>query len=200
MVLNKYRKNVDSLLTALARPFMRTNPNTLTLFAFLFASLGGLCYYLTWYHAFFLLFSFIFIFLSSFMDALDGKLARLKGVAGKRGDFLDHLLDRYSDTVLILGIALSPYSSPLLGLFAITGVYLTSYVGTQAEVEGVKRIYGGILGRADRMLILILLPLIQYFWWGYHFSVSSWILLIFAILGHITAIQRIFYAWRAIPS
>ena len=199
MVLNKYRKNVDSLLTKLAKPFLRVKPNTLTLLSLLFAFLGGLSFYLTKFSSGYLFLAFLFILLSAFMDALDGKIARLRKLSSRRGDFLDHLVDRYADTMIIVGIALSPYSTPLFGLFALTGVYLTSYIGTQAQAVGLKRIYGGFLGRADRMLILIILPLVQYFWWGYYFSVSSWVLLLFAILGHLTALQRIWNAWRAIP-
>ncbi|HHE75799.1 MAG TPA: CDP-alcohol phosphatidyltransferase family protein [Candidatus Aciduliprofundum boonei] len=199
MVLNKYRKNVDSLLTKLAKPFLRVKPNTLTLLSLLFAFLGGLSFYLTKFSSGYLFLAFLFILLSAFMDALDGKIARLRKLSSRRGDFLDHLVDRYADTAIIVGIALSPYSTPLFGLFALTGVYLTSYIGTQAQAVGLKRIYGGFLGRADRMLILIILPLVQYFWWGYYFSVSSWVLLLFAILGHLTALQRIWNAWRAIP-
>jgi len=199
MVLNKYRKNVDSLLTKLAKPFLRVKPNTVTLVSLLFAFLGGLSFYLTKFSSGYLFLAFLFILLSAFMDALDGKIARLRKLSSRRGDFLDHLVDRYADTAIIVGIALSPYSTPLFGLFALTGVYLTSYIGTQAQAVGLKRIYGGFLGRADRMLILIILPLVQYFWWGYYFSVSSWVLLLFAILGHLTALQRIWNAWRAIP-
>lgn len=199
MVLNKYRKNVDSLLTKLAKPFLRVRPNTLTLLSLLFAFLGGLSFYLTKFSSGYLFLAFLFILLSGLMDALDGKIARLRKLSSRRGDFLDHLIDRYADTIIIVGIAISPYSTPLFGLFALTGVYLTSYIGTQAQAVGLKRIYGGLLGRADRMLILTILPLVQYFWWGYYFSISSWVLLLFAILGHLTALQRIWNAWRAIP-
>ncbi len=200
MVLNKYRKNVDSLLTSLAKPFIRINPNTLTLLSLLLAFLAGVGYYLTWWGSGYLFCAFFFTLISALFDALDGKVARIRKIASRRGDFLDHLVDRYADTFIIVGIALSPYSTPLIGLFALTGVYFTSYIGTQAQAVGLRRIYGGLLGRADRMLILIILPIVQYFWWGYHFSISSWVLILFAILGHITALQRIWSAWRAIPS
>jgi archaetidylinositol phosphate synthase len=200
MVLNKYRKNVDSLLTAISRPFMNMSPNTITLISLFISFLAGLFYYLTYITSYFLFISLIFLILASLMDAIDGKVARMRGISSKRGDFLDHLVDRYADMMIIIGISLSPYSNPLIGIFALSGVFITSYVGTQAQAVGVGRIYGGILGRADRLVILMVLPIIQFFWWGYYFSVSSWVLILFAILGHITAIQRIFYAWKSIPS
>ncbi len=193
MVLNRYRKNVDSLLNSLARPFMRMSPNSLTYLSLLFAFLGGLLFYLD-----FLIFSFLSILLSALMDALDGKVARLKKIESKRGDFLDHMIDRYADTFIILGIIFSKYCSLWIGVFALVGILLTSYMGTQAQALGIGRMYGGILGRADRMVALIFLPIVQFFWWGYIFSVTDWLMLIFAILGNITAIQRAFYIWKSL--
>ena len=191
MVLNKYRKNVDSLLNSLAGPFMGLNPNTLTYLSLLFAFIGGILFYFD-----FLIFSFLSILLSSLMDALDGKVARLRKIESKKGDFLDHMIDRYADTFILLGIIFSKYCVIWIGIFALVGVLLTSYMGTQAQALGIGRMYGGILGRADRMIILIFLPLIQFFWWGYIFSITVWVMIIFAILGNITAVQRAFYIWK----
>ncbi len=200
MVLNKYRKNVDSLLNSLAKPFLKMSPNAITLISLLLAFLAGLSYYLTHISVYWLIGAFIFTFLAALFDALDGKVARLRGISSRKGDFLDHLVDRYADTFIIIGISLSPYSNPLIGIFALSGVYLTSYIGTQAQAVGVGRLYGGLLGRADRMVILLVLPIPQLFWWGFYFSASSWVLIAFAVLGHITALQRILSAWKNIPS
>ncbi len=200
MVLNRYRARVDGLLTKISKPFMKMHPNTITLISVLISFLAGVSYYLTWISSYYLFLAFLLIILASLLDAIDGKVARMRGISSKRGDFLDHLVDRYADMMIIIGVALSPYSNPLIGLFALSGVFMTSYVGTQAQAVGLKRIYGGILGRADRLVILMILPIIQFFWWGYYFSISSWILILFAVLGHITAIQRVFHAWKAIPS
>ena len=191
MVLNRYRKNVDAILTKISKPFMNIHPNTITLISFLLAFFAGLFYFLDY-----LLISFLFIVLSSLMDAVDGKVARMRNLASKKGDFLDHTMDRYSDTAILLGIIFSKYATMWIGIFAITGVFLTSYMGTQAQAVGLKRIYGGILGRADRLIILMILPIVQFFWWGYIFSITDWVLIIFAVLGHTTAIQRFISSWK----
>ncbi len=195
MVLNRYRKNADSVLTKLAKPFMRFHPNTLTLISLIFAFAGGFFYYMSFLWA-----ALGAIIMASLFDALDGKVARMSGIASKKGDFLDHLVDRYADMFIIFGIALSPYSKPIYGLLALSGVFMTSYVGTQSQAVGAKRDYGGMLGRADRMVILMILPVIQYLWWGYIFSASTWVLLIFAVLGHLTAVQRILRVWKHLSS
>ena len=191
MVLNRYREDVDAILTKISRPFLRFHPNTITLISFFLAFLAGLFYFLDY-----LLVSFLFIVLSALMDAIDGKVARMRKLSSKRGDFLDHAMDRYSDMAILMGIIFSKYASLWIGVFAITGVFLTSYMGTQAQAVGLKRIYGGILGRADRLVILMLLPIVQFFWWGYYLSVTDWILVAFAVLGHFTAVQRLLFAWK----
>ena len=98
---------------------------------------------------------------SGFFDALDGKVARLTGRTSKRGDLLDHILDRYSDVVMIGAIAVSAWCNPYIGLLALTGVLLTSYMGTQAQAVGAGRLYSGLLGRADRLVLLCLAPLLE---------------------------------------
>ena len=199
MVLNKYRSAVDGILTKLAKPFMRVHPNTITLVSLFFAFLAGFSFYLTYITPSFLFLAFASIIIAALLDAIDGKVARIKHISSPRGDFLDHLVDRYADMLIIIGIGFSIYSTPLFALLALSGVFMTSYVGTQAQAVGLKRLYGGLMGRADRLVILIILPILQFFWWGYYFSVSTWVLILFAVLGHFTAIQRTFYAWKAIP-
>ncbi len=193
MVLNDYRSKVDGVLTAISKPFARLHPNTITAISLGIAVLASLSYYLNY-----LLLAFVFIFLSALLDAVDGKVARMRNLASRRGDFLDHAVDRYADTIILLGIIFSPYATLWIGVFALVGVYLTSYMGTQAQAIGLGRIYGGILGRADRLVILMILPIVQYLWWGYYFSVTDWVLIAFAVLGNITALQRFHSAWKAL--
>jgi archaetidylinositol phosphate synthase len=77
---------------------------------------------------------------------------------------------------------------------------MSSYLGTQAQAVGVGRYYGGILGRADRLVLIIiagaltvLLPETIY---GMNFL--GWLLVIFGIFGHYTALQRFVHVWRQI--
>ena len=147
---------------------------------------------------------------SALMDALDGKVAKLTGKAGVRGDFLDHVLDRYADIFLLLGIMLSGYCDMLIAVLGLTGVLMTSYLGTQSQAVGVERDYGGILGRADRLVLMMLIPLVQWgiiFFWNTEiiftvpyidFGLTAFdaMLIWFAIAGHATAIQRGRRIWR----
>ena len=85
---------------------------------------------------------------------------------------------------------------PSIGLLAIVGMLLTSYMGTQAQAVGYKRNYSGLLGRADRLVLLMFAPIIQHILliFGYKmiymFYLLEWILIYFAVIGNITAVQR----------
>ncbi len=85
----------------------------------------GACYYLSLRP--YLIASLVAVALASLFDALDGKLARMKGVASKRGDLLDHVIDRFSDIFILAGLAFST-SQRCLGLFGMEGVLMTSYM------------------------------------------------------------------------
>lgn len=200
MVLNEYRSSADPYLVPLAKRMRNVNPNTITWIAFLFAVLAGVLFYLG--NVWFLLLAVLCIFANALLDALDGKIAKMYGKATKRGDFLDHVLDRYADVFIIGGIMLSPFCNNLIGLLAMLGVIFASYMGTQSQALGAGRDYGGILGRADRLVILTIVPLIQFtvsmmivegtIW---IFTPLEYAMIWFAIAGHITAIQRGLRTW-----
>ena len=156
----------------------------------------------------FLLIGGLMVAANGLLDALDGKVARLKTTESKRGDFVDHVIDRYADVFILAGVALSVHCSVFVGLFAIIGVMLSSYMGTQAQALGLRREYRGILGRADRLALLILIPIVQYLFMlanldvaedliGYSFI--GWMMIYFGIAGNITAVQRAHLIWKALP-
>ena len=103
------------------------------------------------------------VFLTAVLDALDGIVARLRNLSSKRGDLVDHTLDRVADIIILGGIALGPLVVTEVGFAAIIGVLMLSYMGTQAQAVGAGREYAGLLGRADRLIVLIIIPIIHYF-------------------------------------
>jgi archaetidylinositol phosphate synthase len=207
MVLDSQRKNVDPLISVFARVFLKVNPDVLTWASVIAAFIAGLFFYystpemeLTNY---FLFGAAIFVFLNGFFDAIDGKVAKLTNKASKRGDFLDHALDRYADVLILGGLALSTWCRyPSIGLLAIVGMLLTSYMGTQAQAVGCKRNYSGLLGRADRIVLLMIAPVIQYALLYYNYqlpwglSLLEWVLIYFAVVGNLTAVQRFYGTLR----
>jgi archaetidylinositol phosphate synthase len=200
MVLDTQRKNVDPLLTKVARGFGDINPNALTWLSLVCAFLAGLFFYLSTPGMelvnFFLYFAALFVFLNGFFDAIDGKVAKLNKKTSARGDFLDHAIDRYADVFMVAGLALSAWCDLRIGFFAIVGMLLTSYMGTQAQAIGYKRDYSGLLGRADRLVLLMIAPIVQHILLIYNvvlpfnLNLLEWVLVYFAVMGNLTAIQR----------
>jgi len=202
MVLDKKRTNFDPLITRIARVFIRIHPDILSWIGFFFAVGAGILFFLSSptneLSTYYLYGAALCVFLNGFFDAIDGKVAKLTNKASARGDFLDHALDRYADVFMVGGLALSTWCRPSVGLLAVVGVLLTSYMGTQAQAVGLKRDYSGLLGRADRLMLLMIFPLVQHILLYYpvqlpwETTVLEWVLIYFAIVGNLTAIQRFY--------
>ncbi|MEK6987750.1 MAG: CDP-alcohol phosphatidyltransferase family protein [Candidatus Thermoplasmatota archaeon] len=204
MVLDRFRPAADRLLAPAAKRLLNVNPNAVSWAALLTAIGAGVSF--TRGGPWFLAYGLVLILASAYLDALDGKIARLANKASARGDFLDHVFDRYADVFLLGGVAFSVYCRLWIGVLAIVGVMLTSYMGTQAQAVGQGRRYAGILGRADRLVLLFLGGLLQLLAapggsvvWGIDpvaFQPLEWFMVLFAVLGNLTAIQRAVAIWR----
>ena len=205
MVLDRYRGLADRFLVPVAARLIRVNPDTVSWAAFLAAAGAGVGFFLG--GGWFLGLALVLILANSYLDALDGKIAKMAGKASARGDFLDHVLDRYADVLMLGGVAFGVlYCRLWVGALALLGVLLTSYMGTQAQAVGQGRAYGGILGRADRLVLLFVGGLIQllvapsggvrYGIGEIAFGPLEWFMVLFAVLGHATAIQRAAATWR----
>jgi archaetidylinositol phosphate synthase len=200
MVLDNLRKNIDPVLSKISKSFQIFNPNILTWISLIFAIIAGVFFYFSTpekeLENYYLIFASFFVFLNGFFDAIDGKVAKLTKKASKKGDFLDHVIDRYADVFIVGGVALSQWCDLRIGFLAIIGMFLTSYMGTQAQAIGYKREYSGLLGRADRLFFLMLIPVLQHIITDLNYellfglSLLEWGLIYFAFMGNITAIQR----------
>jgi archaetidylinositol phosphate synthase len=218
MVLEAFRERVSAYVSRLAHPFLGWQPDRLSWIALGWAALAAaLCALVRWTTPLLFLPAAAAIFLSGLFDVLDGEVARATGRASVRGDFLDHVLDRYADVLLLVGIAVSGYVYPLLALFALVSLLLTSYMGTQAQAVGQGRLYRGLLSRADRLVVLTLAAFLEFDWslpwpwapsapWahfhvaGISFTVIDVALVYFVIAGQWTAYERARRTYRALPN
>jgi len=172
-------------------------PDAVSLLALLAAVAGGVGFYFAGQEPMLYLVGAFFVFLNGLFDLLDGALARELDTASPAGDLLDHVLDRYADLILIAGLA-GGVGEYALGFAAVTGVLMTSYLGTQAEAVGLDRVYGGLLGRADRLMLTGVVGVVAAFYTASisGFTVVGWLLVIFAVVGHMTALQRFYYSMK----
>lgn len=133
----------------------------------------------------------ILIWIAGFFDALDGSVARLRRRVTVFGNFFDSVLDRYSDSVIYLGIMAQFTRSgksgyAVLAAAAMAGSLIVSYARAKAESLDLE-CEVGLMPRAVRIVILGA---------GFCLDRVFWGLLIIAVLSHFTALQRILYVRR----
>lgn len=129
------------------------------------------------------------------LNALDGMVATATGTARPFGEVFNEFADRLSDTAWFAGLAF--VIDPRLALGSLIVVLLSSYLGTVAKAAGGPRIYGGIMGKADRMIAFSLLASIAYFSDARVLEILAWAVGVGAI---ITILQRAIAARKALTS
>jgi archaetidylinositol phosphate synthase len=198
MTLDQYRSHAkvyfDPLVAVAIR--CRLTPNFFTIAALIASAAAGVFFFFLRMEVF----GILAVALNAFCDAMDGAVAREMQIQSKRGDFLDHAVDRYADIFIITGIFAGGLVPWPIGVFALTGVLMASYLGTQAQAVGVGRYYGGLLGRADRLVLILLVGILEV---GapmafYGLSWFGWLFVLFGLFGHITAFQRFAYVWAKV--
>ncbi len=142
----------------------------------------------------------LFFIISSFLDLVDGSVARVTGRVSRLGAYLDTVVDRYIEFIIILGLLFVFLPKPdfpvikdipmaawiFLYLF---GGMMTTYVKAAAREKGILEsgeLKGGLLERAERLVILFI---------GILFAavtpvILSYIIILLAILTNISALQR----------
>jgi CDP-diacylglycerol--glycerol-3-phosphate 3-phosphatidyltransferase len=106
----------------------------------------------TGYH---LLAGCVFLFGAAF-DALDGIVARARGLASPAGEVLDAIVDRYSDAAPLIGLAIY-FRDSAFSLFVVlatlVGSMMVSYVRAKHEGKGLQ-LPGWVMRRPERIAYL----------------------------------------------
>ncbi|HXX33718.1 MAG TPA: CDP-alcohol phosphatidyltransferase family protein [Thermodesulfobacteriota bacterium] len=162
------------------------NPNFFTLLGF-FATLLASLLILAGYW----LLAGLAIGLSGLFDLFDGVAARKLGKVTALGSFLDSVLDRYSDLLLLLAVLVyylkrEKFDIVVLTSFVSMGTVLIPYIRAKAEALQVTCNIG-LMERAERIILLVL---------GALFNRMEPVLWILAVLTHFTVLQRIYYVWK----
>jgi CDP-L-myo-inositol myo-inositolphosphotransferase len=134
--------------------------------------------------------------LSSIVDGIDGSLARLKGMSSTFGGFLDSVLDRYADILIVLGLTLWSLSHEtypgiwLVGFLAIAGTICISY--TRARIDSAHRhlFDKGLKSLASRDIRLFLIML------GGITGQVYFCLIVIAALTNLVVFYRLIYIYR----
>ena len=122
-------------------------------------------------------------------DALDGAVARQRGMTSKLGGYFDAMVDRYQELIVLGAIA---WVTDLwaLALLAFSGAMITSYAKARTAIEIPIRneAWPDFFERLERIIALCVLLLI------YGLTGAFWVmsggLAVYAALCHFTALQR----------
>ena len=132
----------------------------------------------------------VVVLLGAVFDLVDGPIARHTNRVTRFGGFLDSVIDRYSDLILLMGMlvyyaSINRFSYIVLTAAAMTGSVLISYARARAENE-IPKCKVGFLERPERIVLIIIGA------WSNRMAAVLWVI---AVLANWTVIQRIIYTW-----
>ncbi|MCU1355919.1 MAG: phosphatidylinositol synthase [Acidimicrobiales bacterium] len=135
----------------------------------------------------------VLLILAAVPDLLDGAVAKASGTASPRGAFFDSVADRFTDAVLLGGVAWYLSSTPGAGRIAVLPLavlgasLLISYERAKAEALGYQA-KGGLMERAERIIALALGLLF--------YQLLIPVLWVMLVLTLVTAGQRFAKVWK----
>ena len=196
MVSSKLRSFSNEITTPIAEVLVRfgVNPNILTLIGFSFSIAAA--YMFTQNN---LMLVFYFLLFASIFDLLDGAVARVSNQVTKFGGILDSITDRYSDAIILLGLAIYLDSHFLLIFIVLVGALMVSYTRSRAELV-IEKCAVGIAERAERLVIIMAATLIEALNIFPKIDAFYLALIFLAIITHITVLYRIFYTYTVLNS
>lgn len=191
MTLYKNRDNFAGVSEKIGAFFSKLGltPNQWTFLSVIVVLIAG------WFlinHNFFI--GAVFVAISVFLDVVDGAVARHTKTASSRGAYIDTIVDRYVEAIIIF--ALLFITLPIfifdasIWLFAyFFGFMMTTYAKASAKEKGLTKneIRGGFLERSDRVILLT----IGLFLASLNQTYLIYIIILLAFLSNITALQRI---------
>ncbi|MCH7793453.1 MAG: CDP-alcohol phosphatidyltransferase family protein [Planctomycetes bacterium] len=136
--------------------------------------------------------------LSSIVDGVDGDLARLTGSSSRFGGFLDAVIDRYSDSLILLGVSVwaasgdDPTLAWVAGFAALAGSFAVTYTRARID-EGHRTLFDrGLASLASRDVRLLIVMI------GGVAGIGIPTLVLIALLTNIVVILRVVQARSAL--
>jgi len=190
LLSNKIRNTYLGLLKPLVERIAksRIHPNTFTTTSFIFGCAGAVVI-----ASGVVRLASILLLVSGILDNIDGNLARLTGKTSKFGALFDSTLDRYSETIYFIGVAIfflrdGAFATAAATAIALTGSFMVSYIRARAEGLGYSCDVG-FIQRPERIVII-----------GISGLIHPWLLIAavwtIAFFSNFTAVQRLIYVWK----
>jgi archaetidylinositol phosphate synthase len=191
-VLNKFRKHLQPILEKIGRLFSSTglSPNTFSLIGFVLTIISSIIFGINTLKLDptinFSAIGSLLLLAGGFFDVIDGSVAKITKTTSRKGAFIDSTLDKISETIIFLGIAIGELANPILCLVAVSSSLLVSYTRSRAETLGIDLSGVGFGERAERILILAVMGLLPF-----SQSLEYGVIIVIGI-SIITVIQRIY--------
>lgn len=135
----------------------------------------------------------LFIVLTGVLDMFDGAIARATGTTSRFGATLDHVIDRYAELLIMIGLIAGDYTTWYWGFFTIFGMIMASFTRAKAEsVGGLPSCTVGIAERQEKLLVLISASILDPSLPG----ILNYGSIVVGILSHITVAQRLQYTYQ----
>jgi phosphatidylglycerophosphate synthase len=130
---------------------------------------------------------------SAFFDMLDGAVARATGKTTRFGAVYDHVLDRYAEFAVLVGIGFGGFVDWFWIIFCLFGMVMASFVRAKAEsVGGMRSCAVGIAERQEKLILLLLGSVLQ---GVFSLALLAAVVLV-GILSHVTVVQRLSYTFK----
>ena len=194
------RKTFEPIMAWLTKH--RVHPNVISTIGFVVTCASGY-----FFHQHMVSRAGLLILLGGVFDLFDGTVARRTGLASSFGAFYDSTLDRLSEIVVYLGL-LSLYNDYRLALGDVAMIYwivgamagslMISYTRARAEALKIKCSVG-LMQRPERVILIGFAALIfgERVYLGQQGIVLKAEIILLAILTNLTAVQRIWWVYRA---
>ncbi len=186
MIDGLMKTKIDPLWEAMATPLVkaRLTPNQVTSLGLVLVCLASLAYL---WHGNPALFG-VTLALAFVFDALDGAVARRRGMSTKAGGYFDAMVDRYQELIVLAALAYVHDAWPL-ALACFSGSVLISYAKARTAIEMPisNADWPDLFERMERVIYLCVMLLAAGFLGAW---LVPWGLAGFALLSHATALQR----------
>jgi CDP-L-myo-inositol myo-inositolphosphotransferase len=194
--ISKYLNRPLSTKISKALVHHNIEPNHITIFSFILMVLAVILFGTGQYV--WILLAGVLVQLSSIFDGCDGEIARMKFKQSRFGAWLDKVLDRYADGLVILGITSAVWQQfqshwvLVFGFGALIGSFVNSYTASEYDKILIQDLLSGIkhfrFGRDLRLFIIFV---------GAVFNQLFPTLIILALITNLESIRRLIIFKRA---
>ena len=188
-MFGRLREKYQEAIAPIGAAFVRVgiSPNVMTILSVIAAAASGYAYAVREP-----VYGALLIVLTGVLDMFDGAIARAENKVTRFGATFDHVLDRYAEFLIVVGMVYGGYSGWVSGVFALFGMLMASFTRAKAEsVGGLESCTVGIAERQEKLLLLIGGSVLA----EVFSEALNYALILVGILSNITVVQRLHYTW-----